>query len=436
MAVTVTLDRRHRRQPRRHDLPPAEPAPRRPGHRRDDLLDVSETAQLPPGREVPHQAHHPHRPGDGQGPAVPPRHQHAAPRRDRRRAGAQRDRSRAAAHHGAAVLRRVPAQPRHGQLHPHRRGLQQHRRRRHDPRPDADAAGPAVRSPDVVAPRAADRPIENPRWPTPNAPARTSSGTRARSTAPIAGRAPDWPAPPCGSPACRARASPRWRSPSSASCSSSVSPATCSTATTCATASTATSASARRTATRTSAAASEVARLFADAGVIALVPLISPYRAGRERARERPRPRRPPVRRGLRQHPDRGVRGPRPQGSLPPGPRRRDHRLHRHRRPLRGTPRSRARGLLGPGLTRRASRQGHRRARPPHRSPEIAAPKIGRGDERGISSDHPPHRSPEIVALEDCIGRSSRHVPVQPCAWSNMPRSMPGEATSAAISMR
>jgi bifunctional enzyme CysN/CysC len=31
--------------------------------------------------------------------------------------------------------------------------------------------------------------------------------------------------------------------------------------------------------------ASEVARLFADAGVIALVPLISPYRAGRDRAR-------------------------------------------------------------------------------------------------------------------------------------------------------
>lgn len=30
----------------------------------------------------------------------------------------------------------------------------------------------------------------------------------------------------------------------------------------------------------------EVARLFADAGVIALVPLISPYRAGREQARE------------------------------------------------------------------------------------------------------------------------------------------------------
>lgn len=31
--------------------------------------------------------------------------------------------------------------------------------------------------------------------------------------------------------------------------------------------------------------ASEVARLFSDAGVVALVPLISPYRAGRDRAR-------------------------------------------------------------------------------------------------------------------------------------------------------
>jgi bifunctional enzyme CysN/CysC len=31
--------------------------------------------------------------------------------------------------------------------------------------------------------------------------------------------------------------------------------------------------------------ASEVARLFADAGVVSLVPLISPYRAGRDRAR-------------------------------------------------------------------------------------------------------------------------------------------------------
>ena len=40
---------------------------------------------------------------------------------------------------------------------------------------------------------------------------------------------------------------------------------------------------------------SEVARLFADAGVIALVPLISPYRSSRERARtSRFGPRTPP----------------------------------------------------------------------------------------------------------------------------------------------
>lgn len=32
--------------------------------------------------------------------------------------------------------------------------------------------------------------------------------------------------------------------------------------------------------------ASEVARLFADAGLVSLVPLISPYRSGRDRARE------------------------------------------------------------------------------------------------------------------------------------------------------
>ena len=31
--------------------------------------------------------------------------------------------------------------------------------------------------------------------------------------------------------------------------------------------------------------AGEVARLFAEAGVVAVVPLISPYRAGRDRAR-------------------------------------------------------------------------------------------------------------------------------------------------------
>ena len=39
MAVTITLDGRHRHQPRRHALPAAQPADRRPGARRPGLLD-------------------------------------------------------------------------------------------------------------------------------------------------------------------------------------------------------------------------------------------------------------------------------------------------------------------------------------------------------------------------------------------------------------
>ena len=48
---------------------------------------------------------------------------------------AQRDRPRHAAHHAAAVLRRVPPQPRHRLVHPRRRSDERHPRRRHDPGP-------------------------------------------------------------------------------------------------------------------------------------------------------------------------------------------------------------------------------------------------------------------------------------------------------------
>ena len=65
-----------------------------------------------PGRQAGHQAHHPLGAGRGEGPAVPARRQHAAPRRGRRGPVAQRDRPGHAAHHAAAVLRRVPPQPR------------------------------------------------------------------------------------------------------------------------------------------------------------------------------------------------------------------------------------------------------------------------------------------------------------------------------------
>src|SRR5690606_4755573 len=70
---------------------------------------------------------------------------------------------------------------------------------------------------------------------------------------------------------------------------------------------------------------------------------------------------------GLRRHPDRGVRGPRPQGPLRQGPGGGDPGLHRHRRPLRGarTPRP------APDTHRRRRRRpGGPRARP--------APVVGR----------------------------------------------------------
>ena len=69
---------RRRRVARRHDRPGQERPEAQPGHRRDDLLDDQRAAA--PAPEAGDQAHHPHRPGDGQGHPVPPRRQHPAPR--------------------------------------------------------------------------------------------------------------------------------------------------------------------------------------------------------------------------------------------------------------------------------------------------------------------------------------------------------------------
>ena len=46
---------------------------------------MDETRPLTRRRQVRDQAHHPHRPRRRQRPALPPRHQHPAPRRDRHR---------------------------------------------------------------------------------------------------------------------------------------------------------------------------------------------------------------------------------------------------------------------------------------------------------------------------------------------------------------
>ena len=86
----------------------------------------------------------------------------------------------------------------------------------------------------------------------------------------------------------------------------------------------------------------EVARLMADAGLVALVPVISPYRADRDRVRAAHDAA------GLRfvevfvDTPLDAVRAARPQGPLRQGPGRRADRHDRHRRPVRAARRPRA----------------------------------------------------------------------------------------------
>ena len=82
----------------------------------------------------------------------------------------------------------------------------------------------------------------------------------------------------------------------------------------------------------------EVAKLFADCGVITMTSFISPYRKDRDIVRALHVAGQAAVHRGPRQHADRDVRAARPEGALQEGPGRPAQELHRHRRPLRGAP--------------------------------------------------------------------------------------------------
>ena len=81
--------------------------------------------------------------------------------------------------------------------------------------------------------------------------------------------------------------------------------------------------------------AAEVAGLFADAGLVAIVALISPYRTGRELARRIHEQAGLPFVEVYMATPRRRVRRPRPEGPLRPGRGRGDRLVHRGRRPLR-----------------------------------------------------------------------------------------------------
>ena len=80
----------------------------------------------------------------------------------------------------------------------------------------------------------------------------------------------------------------------------------------------------------------EVAKLLAESGVVAIVSLVSPFRRRPRQGPRRPRGGRHPLLRGLRRHAAGGVRTARPEGPLREGPGRRDHRPDRRRQPLRG----------------------------------------------------------------------------------------------------
>ena len=158
---------RRRRLARRHDLPPDQPADREPADRGDGLLVRRDLAPAH-RRRLPAEAHHPLGRRRGRGAALPARRRHPAPRPRRGDARGQRHRPGRDPHHLAALLRRVPAEPDHRQLHPGRSGDRPHGRRRDDQtaRRTRSASGPPT------APRSSPR---------------TSPSTRASSPARTAG---------------------------------------------------------------------------------------------------------------------------------------------------------------------------------------------------------------------------------------------------------
>ena len=80
----------------------------------------------------------------------------------------------------------------------------------------------------------------------------------------------------------------------------------------------------------------EVAKLMADAGVVVLVSLVSPYRADRDAARAIHDEAGLPFLEIFVDTPLEVAEAARPEGALREGPRRRDPRLHRHQRAVRG----------------------------------------------------------------------------------------------------
>ncbi len=268
---------------------------------------------LRPGRDLRDQAHDAHHQGAGAVVAVPARREHASPRRGLRRARAQRSRPGHDAHRGAAVRRRVPAEPHHRELHPDRRGHLRDRRRGDDPRrltmgrsllTGVPGSLPLARSPEIDSAMSSSSPDVV--W--------HDSGVS---------RADRW----------RTRdvhGATVWFTGLSGSGKSTIASAVAVELTARGVLSylldgdnlrhglngdLGFSAEARAENIRR---VGEVARLFADAGVVALVPVISPYREGRELARALHEAAGLTFLEVFVDTPLDGVRGARPEGSCTP----------------------------------------------------------------------------------------------------------------------
>ena len=107
-----------------------------------------------------------------------------------RLARAQRDRPGHAAHDAAALLRRVPPQPRDRLVHPRRRGHERHRRRGHDPLVKARIAGDAAPTRNVGAWCTKSRRPDSAIRPTTKRRGRRTRPTRSRGSSTTCGIAP------------------------------------------------------------------------------------------------------------------------------------------------------------------------------------------------------------------------------------------------------
>ena len=128
-------DRRPRRLPRRHDLPARTTSPTSARTSTPWSAGCPTSTPCAQGGQV-HRSSTPPASARaaGQVAALPARRQHAAPRRRRRRRSALNEIGRVSLRTTAPLFfDEYRPQPRHGQLHPDRRGHQRHRRRRHDP---------------------------------------------------------------------------------------------------------------------------------------------------------------------------------------------------------------------------------------------------------------------------------------------------------------